>query len=132
MPRLAVEKARQTCFSALHAAHSRDAQAGALREPRALVGQQRGVGRDDDDDRPSARDTRGRRSFVLAASSKGTECDLLWRDRHGHEAVVKDEADWRPVDLVLAAPVVGLHERADRVAAVRTRRAGAMPCRCRP
>ena len=106
-PRLPVAKAMKMSPLAVlaGAADPRDAEPGALREPVALVGQERRVGGDDDDDRAARRAARP--SPATGIRSAG----IASPDRHA--------VDREP----LARAVVRLHEHADRVAAVLGRRA---------
>jgi hypothetical protein len=84
------------------AAHARDTQADALRQPAALVREERRVGRGDADDRTGALVVAGQR-------------DVVGRDRLPVHA--------QPG----AAAVVRLHEDADRVAVLRQARGGPDP-----
>ena len=97
-----------------------DAEAGALGEPLELVGQHRGVGREDHDDRARAGSGLGSASLARRSSSSHGDGTASTRDL---------PADGHAVDRQPLAPaVVRLHERADGPVADRR----AKRCRCRP
>ena len=101
------------------AAHPRDAEAGTLCQPLALVGEQRSVGREDHDDGAGA----GRRSRPSGRVVPRAG-DLAHRDGFADPHAV----DAQPVALA----VVRLDQGADREAADVRRRGRATPCRSRP
>ena len=133
-PRLPVEKAMKRSPEPLDAmSPSARGQAGTLGEPLALVGEHRGVRRQDDDDRAAAGPGPGgharprRRPSLLAGLDRPLLVprarDLGSRDLLAHRHAVDPEQ--------LARPVVRLDERAHGPAAVASA-SRATRCRSRP